>query len=264
LTPSAAPTLPPIAARGDHRPLGLVRASPPRPWCHDHLALAWIAAPCSVWTRRRRGLAPARWTGGGRQPPVADTPGVPPVAVVDTLARDTSEASADIAGSGQIGGWAVSRRGTSVTSPADMASSAIITTVTDSTASSTVGVTVRRPGNYPPYPSGAPIRTAIPLRPGTNPAYCHWRHRDAVASRCSLSGGSSRSAGDAIEDRKTAPCQSCGPTGMVSLCLRRCRLPDAVPGRNLTQPLPTEPMTSREGLCNGAHRSRRIYPEPEG
>ena len=63
-----------------------------------------------------------------------------------------------------------SRRGTSATSPADLASSAITTTVTGSAASS--------PRTYRsasrPIPSTrrtrlAPIRTVIPLRPGTTP-----------------------------------------------------------------------------------------------
>ena len=63
-----------------------------------------------------------------------------------------------------------SRRGTSATSAADMASSAITTTVTDSAASSPWAY---RSASHPipsiRRTSTAPIRTAIPPRPGTTP-----------------------------------------------------------------------------------------------
>src|SRR5207249_6941745 len=88
---------------------------------------------------------------------------------VDTLARGTSEASADmlVAARSVVGS---SRRGTSATSAADMASSAITTTVTDSAASSPWAY---RSASHPipsiRRTSTAPIRTAIPPRPGTTP-----------------------------------------------------------------------------------------------
>jgi len=105
--------------------------------------------------------------------PAVDTAGAATLGVpvaVDMLARGTSEASADmvVAARSVVGS---SRRGTSAMSPAGIsASSAITTTVTASAASS--------PWAYRsasrPIPSTrrirmAPIRTVIPLRPGTTP-----------------------------------------------------------------------------------------------